>query len=511
MSKPRRPTENDFDMPTSDLDDFDFDAPEVIAVREDEGQSPEVIQQCFQLRVRYASVGFVSFRLLPVPNSMTTKTTAWLQIRANCIESLDKMLYDKANTDSPSPPYLEAVRRRLNGMQSVTRLQFQLHRDGHIDLVTPVDSDAEDILGEPVSKTGAPLMSLATASRFSMYFRHDILRRKTFLKYKRAIRDFPHLTENEKNAYECMVDVRRLYHGAGGQVHRPHGHRDSPSTKELRSSPAPATPASCGSTLPFEDVPQDRSLPPPYDECLSEGRSPKIRSDAAPIVAEWSRCNCERDRDCDPQEYGETERRNTALESSQGVLPFGDADIHTKRIQRKRSGTTVCTTTSPKDAPRPDKLQRTLFADLDGPLMRALERQQQQINDLQHIIKESQKRNEELELRCDELEKKCSELEDVQSANVETVENLDIAVDGLQARCDSLEKQMPDVCDEMADLKEKWLEECREELEENERKSSEDSKARQIREGVEAEVNQIRRRVLRALQPTSANEGVKVK
>ncbi|KAK1658018.1 hypothetical protein BDP55DRAFT_520483, partial [Colletotrichum godetiae] len=155
-------------MPPSDSDNFDFDAPEVIAVREDEGQSPEVIEQCFQLRVRYTSVGFVSFRLLPVPYSMPTKTTAWLQIRANCIESLDKMLYDKANTDSPSPPYLEAVRRRLNGMQSVTRLQFQLHRDGHIDLITPVDSDAEDILGEPVLKIGASLMSLATASRFSM-------------------------------------------------------------------------------------------------------------------------------------------------------------------------------------------------------------------------------------------------------------------------------------------------------------------------------------------------------
>ncbi|OLN96208.1 hypothetical protein CCHL11_07534 [Colletotrichum chlorophyti] len=32
--------------------------------------------------------------------------------------------------------------------------------------------------GEPVLNTQASLMSLATASRFSMYFWHDILRRK---------------------------------------------------------------------------------------------------------------------------------------------------------------------------------------------------------------------------------------------------------------------------------------------------------------------------------------------
>jgi len=498
-------------MPRCDSDDFDFEASEVIAVREDEGQPPEVIEQCFELRVRYSSPGLVSFRLFPVPNGVPTKSTACLQIRANYIESLEKMLYDKASTKCPSPPCLEAVRWRLRGMQSVTRLQFQLHTDSHIDLITPLDFDTGNTVSEPVLNARASLMSLATSSRFSMYFRHDILRRKTFLMYKRAIRDFPHLTENKKHEYECMVDVRRLYHGVGGKVHRPHDHHGSPSTKEYRSSPALATPASCGSTLPFEDVPPDRDSPPPYDECSSDGQSPKARVEAAAIVAESFR------RDCDhgPPQYGDAERRNDVLDSSQGVFPLGNADIHIQPIKRKRSRTTVYTTTaSTLNASRPDKLQRLLFADPDSLLMRVLEQQQQQqqqIDDLQQMLKELQKRNRELGARCDELEEKHTELEDCQTGNAETVGNLDIAVDELQARCDTLEKQMPDVCDEMEDLKEKWLEECREESKGNERDSIQDSTAKQIRERVEAELNQARGRVLKALQPSWANEELRMK
>ncbi|GJC97849.1 ankyrin [Colletotrichum higginsianum IMI 349063] len=311
-----------------------------------------------------------------------------------------------------------------------------------------------------------------------------------------------------------MVDVRRLYHGAGGKVHsRPPAH-DPLSTKEhCCSSPAPATPASCGSTLPFEDVPADRGSPPPYDECSSKGQSLKAGLDAAAIVAESLGPDC--DRDPDPPEYGDTERRKNVLEPSQGVFfPLRNTDTHVQPIKRKRAPTAaVCTAaTSTLDAARPDKLQRSLFAGLDSRLVHVLEQQQQQIHTLQQMFKESQKRNEKLEARCDELERKCGELEDGQSGNVETVENLDIAVDELQARCDALEKQMPDVCDEMEDLKEKWLKECREEFEENERgESIEDSMANQIREGVETELNQIRRRVLRALEPTHVNEEVKTK
>ncbi|KAI3545119.1 hypothetical protein CABS01_11781 [Colletotrichum abscissum] len=484
-----------------DLDDCDFEAPNVIAVREDEGQSPEVIEQSFRLRIRYASPGLVSFRLLVVPDGMSTKTTSWLQIRADCIELLEKMLYDKANTSGPSPPYLETVRLRLNGMQSVARMQFHLHKDGRIDLVTPNDSDSGNTTdGEPVLDTRALLKSLATASRFSVFFRHDILRRKTFLKYKRAIQDFPSLSENDKLAYECMVDVRRLYHGAGGKVHTSRGLRGScPPTEAHCSSPDPTTPASCGgSTVPFDDVPADRGLPPPYDECSSEGQSPETRPGPAATVAEKSKRDCERD----PPEYGDTGRQKNALELSLDVFPLGSADVYTPGIKRKRSPTTVCTTkTSMIDAPRPGQLQSPLLADRGSPLMRALEQQQQHIHDLQQMFRKSQKRNEALEARCDELEKRLCELEEGQSENVETVGNLDITLDELQARCDNLEKQVPDVCDEMEDLKKTWLEECREELEDKERESFEDRMAKQVRESVEAELNKVRRRVLKALQP----------
>ncbi|OHE93921.1 hypothetical protein CORC01_10820 [Colletotrichum orchidophilum] len=501
-------------MPPCDPDDPDFDVHELIAVREDEGQLPEVIKQCFQLRARYSSPGLVYFRLFSAPNGMPTNTTTWLQIRANCIKSLKKTLFDKTDTSCPVPPYMDTVRRLLHGMQSVTCLQFQLHREGNIDLVTPIDSENENTPGEPLLETPASLMSLATASRFSVYFRHDILKRKTFGAYQRAILDFPYLTESDKKAYECMVDVSRLYHGAGGKVDRPHDHEGSPSTKEHRNSPGAATPASCGSTLPFEDVPPERGSPPPYDECLTEGQSPKAMSDAAAIVAESFRRDHDYDYDRDPPGYGDAEQWNDQSDSSQGVFPLGNADIHMQPMKRKRSRTTVCTATTPtRDAAHRNKSQRLPSAVPDSLLMRVFEQQQQQqqqINDLRQTVKELQKRNEELEARCDDLEKKCSEVEDGQFESVEAVGNLDIAVDELQARCDTLEKQMPDVCDEMADLKEKLLEDCREELEEDERESVEDSMMKQMRETVEAELSQARRRVLKALQPSWVNEEIKM-
>lgn len=501
-------------MPPCDPDKPDFDVHEVIAVREDEGQSPVVIEQRLQLRARYSSPGLVYFRLFSAPNGMPTNTTTWLQIRANCIKSLNKTLYDKTDTSGPDPPYLETVRWLLHGMQSVACLQFELHSEGKIDLITPIDSDNENTPNKPVLDTRASLMSLATASRFSVYFRHDILQRKTFATYQRAIQGFPNLTKDDKKAYECMVDVGRLYHGAGGKVDRPHDHDGSPSTKEHRNSPGPATPASCGSTLPFEDVPPERGSPPPYDECLSEGQSPKAMSDAAAVVAESFRRDYDYDYDRDPPGYGDAERRNDQSDSSQGVFSLGNADIHMQLLKRKRSRTNVCTATTPtRDATRRNKSQRLPSADPDSLLMRVLEQQQQQqqqIDDLRQRVKELEECNEELEARCDELEKKCSEVEYGQFDSVEAVGNLDIAVDELQARCNTLEMQMPDVCDEMAELKEK-LEDRREELEGDKPESVKDSMMKQIRETVEAEFSQARCRALKAFQPSWVSEEIKMK
>ncbi|KXH60877.1 hypothetical protein CNYM01_12625 [Colletotrichum nymphaeae SA-01] len=502
-------------MPPYYPDDSDFDVHEVIAVREDEGQLPEVIEQRLQLRARYSSPGLVCFRLFSAPNGMPTNTTTWLQIRANCIKSLKKTLYDKTGTSGPVPPYLETVRWLLHGMQSVACLQFQLHSEGKIDLVTPIDSDNENTPNGPVLDTRASLVSLAKASRFSVYFRHDILQRKTFATYQRAILGFPSLTERDKQAYECMVDVGRLYHGAGGKVDRPHDHEDSPSTKEHRNSPGPATPASCGSTLAFEDVPPERGSPPPYDECLSEEQSPKAMSDAAAIVAESFRRDYDCNYDRDPPGYGDADRWNDQSDSSQGVFPLGNADIHMQHLKRKRTRTTACAATTPtRDATHRNKSQRLPSAEPDSLLMRVFEQQQQQqqqIEDLRQTVEELRERNAELEARCDELEEKCSELEDGQFESVEAVGNLDIAVDELQARCDTLEKQMPDVCDEMADLREKLLKDRRKKLEEDKPESVKDSVMKQIRETVEAEFSQVRCRVLKAFQPSWVNEEIKTK
>ncbi|KDN63893.1 hypothetical protein CSUB01_10810 [Colletotrichum sublineola] len=476
--------------------DLNFDAPDVVVVREESGRPPELIDQQFQLCVRYSSPAFVLFRLSHSVNSASTNTTVYLQIRVDCIQSLEKTTFDNASTtNTPSPPHIETIRQRLNGIRSVTRLQFQLHRGSHAQLIVPLDLPMGKVSGDSVLDTCVSLKSLAAASLFSLYFRHDILSKKKFGAYKRAIERVPCWTDTEKQHYECIVDVGRLYHGAGGKVLK-HIEGSCPSARESCTSPTPATPPSCGSTVPFDSEPHHRGSPPPYDECPSEGQSPKSTS-AALFVKNLG-------DDHDPPEYGCTEQLHDVTDPAEGDLPCSNKDDTTSYTpKRKRSFASKRTIRrSSTEALRPEKLQRQLFPDSGdwGQVMRMLEQQQQQleqqqrqIDQLQQILGQSQRQNVALQRRCDELETRCFDLEHRQDDIVGNIDNLDVEVDELQARCDTLEKQMPDVRDDLEDQKEQILEEFK--------KNIGDSMEDAIAKCVDSEVNQLKRNICEALQP----------
>ncbi|KAK1976435.1 hypothetical protein LZ30DRAFT_734675 [Colletotrichum cereale] len=477
---------------SSDVD-FDFDVPEVIAVREDTGQPPELINHKFQLAIRYSSPALVLFRLIYSINGASTNTTIYLQIRVDCIESLEKKTYGNSDNNTPSPPYFETVRQRLNGIRSVARLKFQLYGGRNVQLIVPFDFTIGKVYADQVCDTHGSPKSLAAASLFSLYFRHDLLTNKQFGKYKWAIRQFPLLTETEKQRYECMADVGRLYVGARGKVLK-ENEESSPPAREHCISPTPTTPLSCGSTVPFDTEPHRRGSPPPYVACLGEDRLP--RATFAAIFADSL------GDDRDPPKYGNTERLLNVLDPAEGVHPCENEEITDIQLtpKRKRSSASGHTTrTSSAEALRPEKLQRPLLGDWSR-VMCMLEKQQQQIDQLQRTLGESRGQNEVLEnqnkalqRRCDDLEARCSELEHRQDNIVGDIDNLDVEVDELQARCDTLEKQMPDICDDMEERKGQIVEEFKKNIGE----SIEDA----IANSVDAEVSEVKRRICEALRP----------
>ncbi|KAK1973335.1 hypothetical protein LZ30DRAFT_787947 [Colletotrichum cereale] len=482
--------------------DLNFDAPGVLAVREDEGQPPEFISQPFDFRVRYQSPGLVLFHLAValtagVAAETATKPTVYLQMTADQIHSLKKTNHDTADTNSSNPPFLETVRRRLNGIRSVTRLKFRLYSGKWAKLIVPLDFTTQNASGDLAFEAAE---SLAVASLFSLYFRHDILAKENYGVYQGAIRQFPDLSTTAKQKYEAMIDLSRLYHGAGGKEHKPREHRGLRPARHRCSSPALGTPASrfSGSTLPFDETPSrqgHRGLLPPYDECVGEEQSPSAVSEAASLVAVSLGGG-----DCDPPpEYGDTGQRDDVLDPSQRVLAYGNKDGEVRPTsKRKRSITSVCTarTTSPTDAPRPEKFQRSLVALSVDQLMLVLDEQQRQINRLHRNFEESQRRNKELETRCDELEGKCYELENRQAGNEGSLEIMDIAIDELQAKCNALEDRMPDVCDEFRDLMEDMGRTAKEDI----CKTIDDSVAQDIEEIVDARFNKVKGKIWKALE-----------
>ncbi|KAK1561604.1 uncharacterized protein LY79DRAFT_531098 [Colletotrichum navitas] len=482
----------------------DFVAPRVVAVREDEERLPKDTSPQFELRVRCSRQKLVLFSLVAsFAHGASAKTTVYLQITADSLDSLDRTDYNEADVNTANPPCPENIHQQL-GMRSVTRLQFRLRSGEAIQLVVPSDFTPEQIPDDMAQSAFEFAESLAAASRFSLYFQHNILKKESFFKYKAAIPPSTSLTDDLRKSYRGMRDVRRLYNGVGGKVHAPRGVcHASPPARERCSSPAAATASSCGSTLPFETIPRlQEESPPPYDECLSGKHSPGIRSDSPPSPSKSP------GSDHAPPRYGDTEQRCNVLDASQDVLPSGGKDGATcTPTKRKRSFTAGCSTaTTTKGAPRLDKIQRSLFVDAvveksDIAQILELQREQielqrQQIQQLQKNVEELQRWNRELKMRQDELEEDCSRLEKRLDRTDDTIDNLSIDVTELEDKCDELGKQMPDVGDELKDWKENMGDAFKEDI----CQSIEESMAKQIAECVEAQADDMRRRVREALR-----------
>ncbi|KAK1451082.1 hypothetical protein CCUS01_11260 [Colletotrichum cuscutae] len=423
---------------------IEFDASDVVVVVEDEGRPAEVIEQLFTLRARYWSDASVFFRLFPATDR------GCLQIKAGDIESLGKEVYGKAKPNQTTPPHFKHICDLLDGVQSVTCLRFQLHGNYNIDLIRPYDSNTETTSGDLVPDTCASLKPLAAARLISLYFRHDLLSQKIYKKYKWAIEQFANLTEGQARVYESVVDVSRLYHGAGDKVLISlDDHVHSP-TRESSSSPAPGTPSSYGSTLPFDTVP--RGSPPPYNACVGEELSSTSGPGAAATLAISSGGGG------DLPGYDDTERRDDAPDSSRGVRPCGKEDIDTQRIKRKRlSYTATCTTTtSATDGSRPEKPSRPSRPHAIDRLMHIVEEQQKDIRRLQQKLEKSDARVAALAQNVDELEEevsqlkkkgsdyeeRCSQLEYGQAENAETLERHELEIDDIQGTLSTVDELM---------------------------------------------------------------------
>ncbi|KAK1997180.1 hypothetical protein LX36DRAFT_83972 [Colletotrichum falcatum] len=462
--------------------DFNFDAPGVIAVRED-SEPPELINQAFHLSIRYSESASVLFRLGYSIDSAFPNNTVYLQIRVDCIESLERTTHDNAHNKTPSPPCFETVRQRLKGIHSITRLKFQLCGGSSPQLIVPFDFTVGKVYGDSACGTHGLPKSLAAASLFSIYFRHDILTKRKFKKYNWAIGHFPCLTEAKKQRYERMADVDRLYIGARGKVLKDNEGTPPPPARGNCSSPTAATPLSCGSTVPFESEPH-RGSPPPYIAAIF-ANSPGI--------------------DRHPPKYADTERLHNILDPAEGVLSRGkqDTDVYLTPKRKRPFLSGYMARPSSVETLRPVKLQRSLSVDSGdlGSVMRMLERQQQQIDELQQSLGESRRENEVLKRRCDDLEGRWSELKNCKEDIVENIDNLDVEVDELQARCDTLEKQMPDICDDMEERKGQMVEEFKRNMGES-IEDAIDAFEDAIARRVNAKINQVKRKICKALRAT---------
>ncbi|KAI3527212.1 hypothetical protein CABS02_15422 [Colletotrichum abscissum] len=510
-------------LPRPPGQNLNFDASHVIAVREeDDGRSSEFISQPFDFRVRYQSPGLVLFHIaVSLADSVATKTTVYLQITADQIHSLKKSNHDTTDTNSPNPPpFLENVRRQLNGVRLVTRLQFRLYGCQRAKFIVPRSFTTENVSEDPAFEAAE---SLAVVSLFSLYLRHDILPRAHFGAYLGAIRQFPDLATREQATYEAMIHASRLYHGDGGKEHTPRDyHCRSRSTRDRDSPSAPGTPSSCGSgsTLPFDDVPQYRAPPPPYGERVAESQCPRARLDVADIVA----AGLGGDRDL--PEYGATNRRDDVQDPLPVVLSCGEGDGDVRSTsKRKRSSTVLhATTTYAAYAPRHEKLLRTVFVDANDDSqvtsLHASEQQQPRVRGehsegLQNTVEQLRKTVRELQKEVEELqawkkthteafgdvEGTCCQLAERQEDFDDAVGTLYQDVDELGGKHDELGKQLLDVGDEVRDMMDDMKRTAQEEICE----TIDDSVAKKVEEIVESivesQVNEIKRKICKALQP----------
>ncbi|KAK2005315.1 hypothetical protein LZ32DRAFT_612204 [Colletotrichum eremochloae] len=474
----------------------EFVVHEVVAVREDKGQPAKIISQQFKLRVRCSPQGSVLFCLISSAEDALIKTTFYLYVTADYLISLNRTVYhnDKTNPNAKNPPYLGDVCKLLKDIKSVTRLQFQLRSSERIQLAVPSDFKPDKIPNDTARFTFESAELLAAASSFSLYFQHNVLKKENFQRYQEII-SLP-LTDDLRRSYDNMRDLRGLYKGRGGKVHIPRQHHrrhGSPPTTEPCSSPALATTASYGSTLPFERFPrlqESQVSPPPYDECLSDGQSPRVNQDAKSPGGGLA-----------PPEYGDVKPRHNALALSMGALPSGkqDSDTH-PTSKRKRSFAAICSPRAPKDASRVVKIPPSPLDINDknniARLLQLFEEQDQRIEWQSKQIQKLQKDLREMQRRYNELEANYITLENRQEQADDTIDNLSIDVSELEGKYDEVIHQIPDVCDEFKDLKERISDTFKDDI----YQLIEASMEKRIEECVEDQAKEVKMRICQALQ-----------
>ncbi|KZL76015.1 hypothetical protein CI238_13471 [Colletotrichum incanum] len=412
------------------------------------------------------------------------------------------MDYNNTNVNIHNPPYLENVLKQLELTHSVTRLQFRLRSSEGIQFAVPFDFDVDKIPDGEARFTFECAESLAAASRFSLYFQHNVLKKESFAHYEKAISPSP--TEALRKSYWDMRNVKRLYNGVGGKVHKPRGHDGPSPMRERCSSPASAT-TSCGSTLPFETDPRPEELPPPYEKCPSGGRSPTVRSDAAATAIPA------KTRGLVPPRYSII-KQHDVLDPFQGGRHCGseDTDIH-RTAKRKR----------PPVAYGPEKTGRSEFDEesnvgqlelqckqielqrreielqrWDIELRRREVELQRQIGQPQNNVEELQRRVGQLEKRHEELEEEYCTLQERQEQTDVNIGELSTDVIELQTGYEEVMKQMPDVCEEFENLKGGMGDTLKEDIHE----FIKDRMAKQVGECVEAHVDEMKGKLCRALQ-----------
>ncbi|KAK8004689.1 hypothetical protein PG990_010726 [Apiospora arundinis] len=407
----------------------------VFAVREDDddGCSPELVDQSLKLDALYKPSTSVLFRLsVPITDSSSTKITIYVQITPDRLISLRQTTCDARATSDHGPPCLDRVRERLGGTRFVTRLQFKLHPDSHAQLVVPADFNLQDDPASPARRVLCSVSSLATTSSFSLYMPHNVLPTKKFEIFSRAVQQFPALTAAQRHAYERMVDLRSLYHGKGGIVFTPEDESGAPST--------PAATESDAATVAVDTPSRYRDSPPQYEESPSEGHQSRGRSDATTASADSPA------RDCAPPAYEDDGQQCGTSASNKRVWHCGSEDIDLHPSPKRRH-------------PRTAQLSEKLLQSLDcsesrlpeNRLQFQLERQRQQIEQLQEDIKALRRRNKELEGRHDELEESQDTLEKRQVESEEAIESIFVHTGELDDECARLGKQMPEIGDEVED------------------------------------------------------------
>ncbi|KAJ0162330.1 hypothetical protein CTA2_4736 [Colletotrichum tanaceti] len=477
----------------------------VFAVREDQdGRQPVFVDQPLKLDAMSKASSSVLFRLsASIIDSASAKTIIYLQITPDRIASLRNTTCDTSDSSDRSPPCLEQVRQRLGGIRFVTRLQFQLHTGIHAQLVVPTGFTFDEASDIPTRRTFSSATLLATASLFSLYIPPNALPKIKFQSLAHAVGQFPTLTAAQRQAYERMVDLRRLYHGKGGIVFTPEYRNGSPlpDTDRKRSS-TPATTDSYATTVPFDTPPRYQDSPPRYDKCPREGQQPpKARSDAIAISAESPGA------DCAPPGYNDPEWRHNVSKATKRVLHCGSEDIDLQTTYKKKysRATGYTTPASARNTQqRPARMSPSHLVDTDcsdSRLKSLLERQRQQIEQLRADIEGLKRRNKELEGRHDELEDNCYDLENRQVESEETIESLLIHTGELDDECERLGKQMPDICEEMEDwVKDNMGDRMKESMETWLKENMADTMKGYIDDQVAAQIAQVKTKMRRALQ-----------